>query len=1586
MDNDSLRVPHHHVSSPYRPLRREANSVKFALQRISSAQTSSSSIQSLQRRLRNVSLRRTTSDTDTDFIGSIGLTSLFVPEEVFADFIFVHGLKGGSRKTWSFSPDPAHYWPKEWLPGDPDFKHVRIHTFGYHSDWGETKGSNFNIHDFGQNLVEEIQSSPTIGRSHEVPIVLIGHSMGGLVIKEAVIQSRQNPEFKTIGDRIHSLYFLAVPHRGSDLAKVLNNVLKMAFHKTKNYVTNLERNSEAQQVINNSFRHFYKGIHIHSFLESVPMSLGYDSILVVDRGSATLGYPEEHLQVLKADHRSICKFDTPLDANYQSLRNKLAATVHDIVRNHARGMQELHREQMRKLSSYLNINDAPIDDLQALDEQKLEGSCEWLTNKESLQDWQYNDNASKCFWLRGKPAMGKSMLSSHVINYLEGTQCSFFFFKHADRMKSSLAVFLRSMAYQMASTNRSIRHNLIELQHDDPFLEMENARNIWRKVFGVIFKTQFHQPHYWVIDALDECKAAESHDFGGLFGFLSKIDKEVPLRLFVTSRFSSELDQLIAPLRPITEQVTAEDTAQDIRSYVEQHSDGIPVEEDEQKDAIIEIIISKASGCFLWAVLVIRQLQDIIVYEDIEQALSEVPIEMEGLYTRNLENLAKKPKYKRVATSILNWAVCSMRALSVPELKDALKLDINQTISRDLEKLVHSLSGHMVSVDRHSRVQTVHQTATAFLTNEELDSEFRVEKVAGNVRLAKTCLKYLCGDEMQMQKKRKSSAAASRKRSNEMCQYACAYFSEHILRATSEDEELLQLLTTFLQTNILTWIEFAAQQKRLDFLTQAAKHLKAYGERRAKITNPLDKQLQLIDDWSIDLGRIAGEFGPNLINDPSAIYSHVSPLCPSSSIISRQFAASLNTFQVTGLSAKNWDDRVACLYYPDDRAESVTCRDGRFAVGFSNGNIIIYYGRAYQEATRLYHGEGVLLMELGSLAALLVSASRKSIKLWNVATGSVLISHDIAPGFDPLTLCINDESTKLMVANTKKEFIQWDIPSGNIERQQQWAESGIMLAESTLGRPPTVIKINMEARLLAVTYRSLPVFMWDLDTFELQGTCFRPTERRESAAIPITDMVFNPNPDVELLAVAYMASELVLYDSYSLEFVTSIPSECDILVASADGRFLAGGDSSGRIQLYEFDTLQLLTQISLPDYGVKAMRFSNDGQRLFDLRDCECNVWEPSALMRTSAAETASESSDTYVTAPTEVSARPLEDIPTISAMSLASKADFAVCGNDHGRVILYDLPSGNRRSELYKHARNVAIRSVQWDGEAGIVSTADVASRLQVVQLAQDPTKGWKKKAVLLDERLGEQVIRQQLLSPDATKLLVATSKFTILYDLVEKRRITQTEVSYEEPWPWVNYPSKPDLLFLLERTCIRIFHWQDLSPTLLNVQLNGYEGYDIDYQRYALSKSGGKLLMKFTSTLEPPSSASSPRVHQITTLDLSLLGQSKELRFGHYFIDPNTLDIELIIGTTTGVFNASPMLLFLTKSGEVCSIDLEKVGLQEGYTRHFFVPAHWLSGTNRDDLIVRVTEKGEVVFVRRDELAVFRGALGPMRSVSVK
>lgn len=105
-----------------------------------------------------------------DKIGPLGLITLSIPScsaaNVIADVVFVHGLRGGSRKTWTKSGDPALYWPKEWLPNDDTLQDIRIHSFGYDSNWG--KKSALGIHDFADALLNSILDCPSIPRDTKV--------------------------------------------------------------------------------------------------------------------------------------------------------------------------------------------------------------------------------------------------------------------------------------------------------------------------------------------------------------------------------------------------------------------------------------------------------------------------------------------------------------------------------------------------------------------------------------------------------------------------------------------------------------------------------------------------------------------------------------------------------------------------------------------------------------------------------------------------------------------------------------------------------------------------------------------------------------------------------------------------------------------------------------------------------------------------------------------------------------------------------------------------------------------------------------------------------------------------------------------------------------------------------------------------------------------------------------------------------------------------------------------------------------------------------------------------------------------------
>ena len=128
---------------------------------------------SLDRRFSRSWLRnRPKSGSSVDTIGPLGLRPLHLSAEPLVDLIFVHGLRGGSTKTWRKGDDPRLYWPQNWLPLEPDFQNANIHSFGYNADFSDTKDSILNVHDFGRALLGEMRTSPHMRKRKNVRLLM----------------------------------------------------------------------------------------------------------------------------------------------------------------------------------------------------------------------------------------------------------------------------------------------------------------------------------------------------------------------------------------------------------------------------------------------------------------------------------------------------------------------------------------------------------------------------------------------------------------------------------------------------------------------------------------------------------------------------------------------------------------------------------------------------------------------------------------------------------------------------------------------------------------------------------------------------------------------------------------------------------------------------------------------------------------------------------------------------------------------------------------------------------------------------------------------------------------------------------------------------------------------------------------------------------------------------------------------------------------------------------------------------------------------------------------------------------------------
>lgn len=100
--------------------------------------------------------------------------------------------------------------------------------------------------------------------------------MGGLVVKQAYILGQNDNQYSDIVSSISAILFLATPHRGSNLADILNKILTVSLfnHSPKLYISELSAGSQTVAALNEQFRHIAPNLDILSFYETLQTSFG----------------------------------------------------------------------------------------------------------------------------------------------------------------------------------------------------------------------------------------------------------------------------------------------------------------------------------------------------------------------------------------------------------------------------------------------------------------------------------------------------------------------------------------------------------------------------------------------------------------------------------------------------------------------------------------------------------------------------------------------------------------------------------------------------------------------------------------------------------------------------------------------------------------------------------------------------------------------------------------------------------------------------------------------------------------------------------------------------------------------------------------------------------------------------------------------------------------------------------------------------------------------------------------------------------------------------------------------------------------
>jgi len=244
------------------------------------------------------------------------------------DICFVHGLTGDRDSTWTASGQSAP-WPKTLLPPELDKARILTHGYDAYVVRGSVASAN-RLVDHATNLLHDLTTNRICCKASRRPLIFIAHSLGGLVCKEAILLSRNNPEhhLRGIFDCTKGIVFMGTPHKGSWMAawaKIPTSAIGLVKATNKSLLEVLETNNQFLESIQVRFwamireqRESGRRLEVTCFFEELPLPVAG---LVVSKESATLeGYNSISIH---ANHRDMVRFASADDNGFKRLLGEL---------------------------------------------------------------------------------------------------------------------------------------------------------------------------------------------------------------------------------------------------------------------------------------------------------------------------------------------------------------------------------------------------------------------------------------------------------------------------------------------------------------------------------------------------------------------------------------------------------------------------------------------------------------------------------------------------------------------------------------------------------------------------------------------------------------------------------------------------------------------------------------------------------------------------------------------------------------------------------------------------------------------------------------------------------------------------------------------------------------------------------------------------------------------------------------------------------------------------------------------------------------------------------------------------------------
>ncbi|KAK7943808.1 uncharacterized protein PG986_012921, partial [Apiospora aurea] len=620
------------------------------------------------------------------------------------------------------------FWPRDLLPRRVD--NARIISFGFDADVEMFMGaaSLNTIHQHSRNLLNTMCDQ----LGSQLPIVFVAHSLGGVIVKDALNQSAGATTDNTrqqLLERTRGVIFLGTPHRGSSSASYGRTAFRLsqlfAFQSANiKLITALEQNSETLDRISTEFNESLaknERIRLWSYSEERQVRFGLVGMHIVPPDSARIGHNRESWGSISGDHRHIAKYS---DSRDDGFAKQWVSTIQAIV----------------QMSECLSSLDDPVARVRIHGVERISqsnrGSLEWLyTDTVPFIDWLKDDYTryDPIFWVTGKPGSGKSTLmrfamedhrTVEAIPRSDGTPMAYFFhLRGKSVVQKSLAGMLKELLYQTLRQFPTFYPLISQIcdrvQRPEGKFEWDVASlsECFLKIPELTLGPDCRARVIYFVDALDENE--EQHENEQLLKLIQELHTtthDMPiLKICLASRPWPVFKSVLGNREQVPSFAIHHYTEEDIKAYarllLSAPLDGSQSWDPYYRD-VLELsmdISRRAKGVFVWVRVVVDSCRPHITngtpIAALKKQITGYPKELKDLYNYTVTRIDKA--YHKEAE----------RRVGAPPAGD---WQLSSITSSWLASRTGGIMEEIRSMDNNSMktsVQFIHQTAQEYVSN-----------------------------------------------------------------------------------------------------------------------------------------------------------------------------------------------------------------------------------------------------------------------------------------------------------------------------------------------------------------------------------------------------------------------------------------------------------------------------------------------------------------------------------------------------------------------------------------------------------------------------------------------------------------------------------------------------------------------------------------------------------------------------------------------------------------------------------------------------------------------------------------------------